>query len=212
MFRILVASAVVLTSGAFAAEPVKKPQAGSVKTITRVFDELVLFSLPKGFKPVFENATGNRYIWEAVLAGENVNKWTQMVTMTGAKGLAANPEITPQNFAGKMAGGFQAACPASFSAKGLGPVKIGTHDAFAAIMSCGTASQAGTPYSETMMLLVIKGDADYYSIQWAERGAASKTPLNIDAAKWSNRFTSLGPIRLCPVVPGEKAPYPSCLN
>jgi hypothetical protein len=135
-----------------------------------------------------------------------------MLTITGAKGLASNPNVSPQIFANKIAGGFKNACPASFSGAALGALKLGAHDAFGAVISCGVANPAGEPYSESMLLIVVKGQSDYYTIQWAERGAASKLPIKMDEAKWQDRLKQLAPIKLCPVVPGEAAPYPSCVE
>ena len=189
-----------------------RQQGYSVKTITPVFGQLVSFSFPKGFVPAFADAKGGQYIQESVLEGETVNKWSQMITVTGAKGLASNPNVTPARFAGGMAGGFKRICPDSYSATGIGEIKLDNHDAFVAVVSCGTASFSGEPYSESMLLIVIKGASDYYTIQWAERGAASKTPIAFDNAKWLERLKSLAPVRLCPIVPGERAPYPSCAN
>jgi hypothetical protein len=34
----------------------------------------------------------------------------------------------------------------------------------------------------------------------------------IDEAKWRERLRQLQPIRFCPIVPGEAAPYPSCVG
>jgi len=189
-----------------------RQQGYSVKTITRIFDQLLMFSYPKGFKPAFEDARGGQYIQESVLDGESTKKWSQMLTITGAKGLASNPNVSPQVFANKMAGGFKNACPSSFSGAALGALKIGTHDAFAAVISCGVANPAGAAYSESMLLVVVKGQSDYYTIQWAERGAASASPIRLDDAKWQGRLKQLAPIKLCPIVPGEAAPYPSCVE
>ncbi len=61
-------------------------------------------------------------------------------------------------------------------------------------------------------MIAIKGAADYYSIQWAERGPASAKPIAPDDARWGDRFKQLSPIKLCPLVPGEAAPYPSCVE
>jgi len=189
-----------------------RQQGYSVKTITRIFDQLLMFSFPKGFKPGVEDAKGGQYIQESVLDGESVKKWSQMLTVTGAKGLASNPNVSPQAFANKMAGGFKNACPSSFSAAALGAFKLGAHDAFGAVISCGVANPTGQPYSEAMLLIVVKGQSDYYTIQWAERGAASTSPIKLDEAKWQGRLKQLGLIKLCPVVPGEAAPYPSCVE
>lgn len=187
-----------------------RQQGYSVRTITPIFSQLVTFSFPKGFVPAFEKAKGSEYIQESVLKGESVKKWSQMVTITGAKDLAANQNVTPARYANAIAGGFKHACPDSYTATGLGKIKFGRHDGFAAVVSCGIASSVGKPYSESMLMIVIKGQSDYYTIQWAERAKASKTPIKFDNAKWVDRLKKLTPIKLCPIVPGEHAPYPSC--
>jgi hypothetical protein len=184
----------------------------SIKTISPVFGQLVMFSLPKGFATVFENTAGGQYIREAVPAGESVEKWSQMITLTGTQGLASNPNATPAALANMIAGGFKKACPDSFSATGLGAVNIGRHEAFLAVVSCGTISSAGEPHSESALLVAIKGESDYYTLQWAERGGASAKPIEFDQAKWGERLKRLAPIKLCPIVPGEPAPYPSCIG
>ena len=62
------------------------------------------------------------------------------------------------------------------------------------------------------LIIAIKGESDYYTIQWAERGKASAEPFAPDRAAWEKRVAELGPIRLCRIVAGEKAPYPSCVG
>ena len=180
--------------------------------ITPIFSQLVTFSLPKGFVPAFEEAKARQYIQESVLEGESIKKWSQMITITGAKGLASNPNVTPARFSGGMEASFKRMCPASYSATDIGETKFGDHSAFAAVLSCGISISAGKPYSESMLLIVIKGENDYYTIQWAERGDASEIPIKLDDVKWMGRMKKLEPIKLCPKVPGETAPYPSCLN
>ena len=191
---------------------VLREQGYSIRTITPVFNQLVSFSYPTGFVPAFEDTKAGHYVHESVLQGETVKKWSQMVTITGAKGLASNANVTPARFAGGIAGGFQRVCPDSYTATGLGEIKFGSHEGFAAVISCGVASPVGETHSESMLLVVIKGESDYYTIQWAERGKASKTPLQFDEAKWVGRFKILAPIKLCPKLPGEQPPYPSCAN
>lgn len=187
-----------------------RAQGYAVKTISPIFGQLVMFSLPKGFTTVFEDAKASQYIRESVLVGENQHQWSQMVTVTGVKGLASNPNVTPQAFANRMAGGFKGVCPSSFSGTGLGAIKVGKYDAYAAVVSCGTANPVGDAYSESALLIVIKGESDYYTLQWAERNAASADPIKFDEAKWTERLKKLMPVKLCPIVPGEAAPYPSC--
>ncbi|MCL2344649.1 MAG: hypothetical protein FWC58_02195 [Desulfobulbus sp.] len=183
----------------------------SVVATTPIFSQIVLMSYPSSFRPAHENRSGSQYIQESVPEGETVEKWSQMITLTGAKGLAANPKATPQLLAQQIAGGFQRACPASYSGKGLGNFKVGEHEAFMALAGCGSV-QIGPPRSEIALLIVIKGSDDYYTIQWAERGQPLNQPPVLDDSKWSARFKQLNPIKLCNRVPNEQAPYPSCVD
>jgi len=179
--------------------------------ISPIFGQLVSFSMPQTFVVVGENAKGVSYIREAVLKGETADRWTQMITVTGARGMVANPKVSPEAFAASIAGGFKSACPDTFAAKGVGPAKFGDQDGYVALASCGSVVSAPDKHSETALVIAVKGSADYYTLQWAERGPASGKPV-IDEAKWQERLRQLQPIRLCPIVPGEAAPYPSCVG
>lgn len=184
----------------------------SVRAITLIFSQLVAYSVPPTFVPAFRNTTNGHYTQELVPQGETVQNWTQMITVTGAQGLASAPNLTPKALAERMAAGFKDLCPASFSAARIGELKVGEHDAFGAVIGCGTTGAGSPPRSEHMLLIVIKGQADYYTIQWAERGPATQGPAVFEQAKWVDRLKRLAPINLCPIVEGEKPPFPSCAN
>jgi hypothetical protein len=184
-----------------------------VTSVMPIFSQVVAFTLPGGFQAVFQNTQAAAYIFEAVLQGETVQQWSQMVTITGAKGLAANANASPQLFSAKLAGRFKAACPDTFSAKEIGATKISGHDAFVALTACGSVQYGGgDKHSETLLHVAVKGSDDYYTFQWAERGPVTNQPMNLDDAKWQDRLNKLGPIKICDRVPGEAAPYPSCLG
>ena len=197
----------LLASSALAQSPT--PAAFTV--ISPIFGQLVAFSMPPAFVTVFENTNGPNYIREAVLKGETVKDWTQMITVTGAKGTAANLKISPESFASSMAGGFKSACPDTFTAKGFGPAKFGDQDAYVAVASCGRVESSADKHSEAALIVTVKGSSDYYTLQWAERAPAAGKNA-IDEAKWQARLRQLQPIRLCPIRPGERAPYPSCVS
>ena len=187
------------------------PAQSAFTVISPIFGQLVTFSMPANFVAVAENTNGPNYIREAVLKGETVRSWTQMITVTGAKGLAGNPKVSPETFAGSIVGGFKSACPDSFTAHGFGPAKFGEQDAYVAVASCGWVETGADKHGETALIVAIKGRADYYTLQWAERApTAGKAP--IDETKWVARLRQLQPIRLCPIVLGERAPYPSCAS
>ena len=195
------------------AEPsrAESPEApASLTVISPVFGQLVRFSMPANFAAVSESTRDSFYIREAVPKGETARQWSQMITITGARGQADADNFSPQGLAGVIAGGFKRACPDSFVAHGLGATKFGVHEAYAAVAGCGKVGADG--HSETALIIAVKGSSDAYTIQWAERTAPASSGGDIDEAKWQGRLHELMPIRLCAIVPGEAAPYPSCLQ
>jgi hypothetical protein len=212
MYRVAVVFLALALCFVAPASAEDKDQSSSLTQISPIFSQLVSISVPTGFKTVFENTNGNRYIRESVLDGETADEWSQMITVTGVKGLATDPSVTAQLLATQIAFGFRHACPETFSVRRLGEAKISGQDAIVAVVGCGTVLTSITKRSETALVIVIKGSADYYTIQWAERGPPSAQSVVIDAEKWTDRLRSLSPIKVCPLVPGQVPPYPSCLN
>ena len=185
---------------------------GSITEIAPIFSQLLLTNVPGNFRPAFEHLgnQGTFYIQESVPAGESDTQWTQMITRTGAKGLALRGDITPQMLAANLAKRFDTACPTSFSSLDLGEVQLGGAPAYAMVASCGSVADGGSLHSESTLILEIKGSNDDYSVQGAVRAPASSRPIALDEAAWRARLQHLQPIRLCPIAPGERAPYPSC--
>ena len=210
---ILVVTAALAAGTATAQNPGASKDGAPVSftAISPIFGQLVRFATPSGFAAVFENTKENSYIREAVLKGETARAWSQMITVTGAKGLASAPNYSPQGHAGRIADGFKKACPESFAARGIGAMKFGDQEAFVAVAGCGKVDGSTGGHSETALIVAVRGNADAYTIQWAERGPAS-AEVAIDLSKWRGRLQALMPIRLCARVPGETAPYPSCLQ
>ncbi|QDP21663.1 hypothetical protein [Bradyrhizobium cosmicum] len=210
MRTLTTAAAVFTVSLALvSAAPAQAPE--SIRVISPIFGQLVSFSMPSNFVAVFENTKGGHYIREAVLKGETPERWTQMITVTGEKGMTLTPGSSPEKFAGSIAGGFKSACPDSFAARPFGVLKFGRFEGFGAVIGCGRVDSGPTRHSETALLITLKGASDYYTIQWAERGPETdEPPVNDDL--WQARLRELSPIDLCPIVAGEAAPYPSCVS
>ena len=183
----------------------------SFRVISPIFGQLVSFAMPSNFVAVFENTKGGHYIREAVPKGETPERWTQMITVTGEKGMTLTPGASPETFAGSIAGGFKSACPDSFVAQPLGATNFGRFEGFVAVIGCGRVDSGPTRHSETALLVTLKGTTDYYTIQWAERGPESDEPP-VNDERWQARLRELSPIELCPIVSGEAAPYPSGVN
>jgi hypothetical protein len=209
--RALTTKAAILSASLALASVAQAQAPQSFRVISPIFAQLVSFAMPSHFVVVFENTKGGHYIREAVLKGETPERWTQMITVTGEKGLTSNPGASPEKFAGSIAGGFKTACPDSFAAKPLGAASFGRFEGFIAVIGCGRVDSGATRHSETALLITLKGTTDYYTIQWAVRGVESDEPP-INDERWQARLRELRPIDLCPIVPGEAAPYPSCVN
>jgi hypothetical protein len=204
-------TATVLAASLLLAASAQAQAPQSLRVISPIFGQLVSFAMPSKFAAVFENTKGGHYIREAVLTGETPERWTQMITVTGEKGMTLTPGASPENFAGTIAGGFKSACPDSFAARPFGALKFGRFEGFGAVIGCGRVDSGPTRHSETALLITLKGTTDYYTIQWAERGPESDEPP-VNGERWQARLQELSPIELCPIVAGEAAPYPSCVN
>jgi hypothetical protein len=184
----------------------------SLTVISPVFGQLVRFSMPANFVAASEGTKDAFYIREAVPRGETVGTWTQMITVTGSSGMATVANFSPQKLAASIALGFKKSCPESFAVKDLGETKLGGQDGYLAVASCGKVNASADGHSETALIVAVKGTVDAYTIQWAERTPHVSLPPGIDEAMWRQRLAELMPIRLCAIVPGEAAPYPSCLQ
>lgn len=181
--------------------------------IAPVFAQLVTAPLPEGFVPAYEDGNATGYLNEAVLKGETLENWSQMITLTGAKGMAiGDAPTTALGFAEFVAESYFQACPNSIEAETLdAPAVPGAREVFAGYLSCGTLGDRDM--SESMVFLVLVGAEDIYSLQWAERGAASATFIAFQDEVWLDRLAQLhSRAKLCDIVAGEEPPYPSCTD
>jgi hypothetical protein len=176
----------------------QSPNAKPVRGIVRVYSQIVSYAVPAGFVGAYTNDSGTHFILEQVPEGETVNKWTQMITVTGDSGAVSYPGLTNEMFYESIAKNFRRDCPHSYSSNVLSHEKVGDHDMLVAVVGCGTAYPTGEQYSEEALVIVIHGKEDYYSIQWAERSKASPAPLPLDRTKWGDRLKRLKPIELIP--------------
>jgi hypothetical protein len=204
-------TATILAASLLLAATAQAQSPPSFRVISPIFGQLVSFAMPSNFSAVLENTKDGHYIREAVPKDETPELWTQMITVTGEKGMTLTPGASPEMFAGTIAGGFRSACPDSFAARPFGALKFGRFEGFGAVIGCGRVDSGATRHSETALLITLKGASDYYIIQWAERGPESDEPP-VNDERWQKRLLELSPIELCPIVAGEDAPYPSCVN
>ncbi|MBS1174926.1 MAG: uncharacterized protein H6R05_1057 [Burkholderiaceae bacterium] len=187
-----------------------KPSVEKNASFQPVFNQMVFFQVPKGFNlaPDWEQTASGQYIQERVLNGENVNTWTQMITLTGHQNLANNPQLSPVDFLNFFAQKFHDSCPTSFSALALNEEKVAGIETASAVIGCGTLGNT----SETALIVIVKGKQDYYTLQWAEHTKASKTPLSIDKSLWLKRLKNINPIRLCQIPANASDSMVDCIG
>jgi hypothetical protein len=177
-------------------------QAQGVTATAQVYDRITAFALPEGFLGAYENEADGRYLLEFVLEGQSVEDWTQMITLSGAQGLALQMPA-PLDVAAAIGAGFRDSCPESYRGSDEGAQQVAGADAAHLVMfSCGAVGAE----TESALILVAASGADVFTLQWAERGAA----MPPDPDVWLPRFDTLLSLRLCPPVAGEEPPYPSC--
>jgi len=188
------------------------PLRAEVTAIAPVFDQLVAIPLPTGFGSGHDNLRGDNFIQEFVPEGESVaDNWTQMITLTGTRG-AANVPVA--HVGDLMTAGFGAACPGTLTAVDLGPLMVGGSSAAQAwYLGCGHVTTNPPSRREEMVIVVLQGSADLYTVQWAARGPAQASAPAYDAALWGPRLATLAAqMRLCPILSAEGPPYPSCTS
>ena len=188
---------------------------GSPPVVTPIFGQLVAHGLPEGFAtPEEQPAAEGRYLRKSPLVGETTENWTQLLSVSAIQGLGAKTEPTIPEIQKLLVEGIRKKCPESFSlAEGFdaGPGLAGIpHSAF--VVGCGLTGGGRGNFSEMALIVLIAGASDHYEVEWAEQARPSIRPPAIDRKYWQARLNRLQPLKLCSIVPGEEAPYPSCLG
>ncbi|MCA1971061.1 MAG: hypothetical protein LDL42_18175 [Rhizobium sp.] len=184
----------------------------SMTMTTPVFGQIVSYQLPAGFQPSYEEAGAEGYIQEAVPAGETVNDWSQMITMTGIKDAEGHSDML-EGAAQVLAGHFQQACAETFTGTSFGATEINGLAGLMVFLGCGTVApseEGREARSETAVIVYVKSAFGYVTVQWAERGPPVAARPEYDIDTWKPRLAQLLPIRLCDAVAGEEPPYLSC--
>ena len=208
--RITVPSIAVLALSSLAASAQDAPLARE-----RLYGQVLEHPLVFGVEPAFhaERADGF-YLMEWVPEGQSVEDWQQMQTVTAHRDVGSNHSDDQvaslgENIAVNFLNGYRDNCATSVDALPL-PItgNQGARAAFAAYMGC--AQVRGTDHAEEMVILVMVGARDSYTLQWAERSPARASFDREAFSRWRPRIEALTQAHLCTVPDGEEAPYPSC--
>ncbi len=130
-------------------------------------NENLLTPLPAGYKVDFQKRQGRAEITEMVPTGENVNNWTEMVTVQTFFGL----NVTPEQFKTGMEKNWTSACPGATSRLIATSPERG-YPASLWVLSCPRNPGTGQP--EHTWIKAIKGADSFYMVQKAFKFAPSK--------------------------------------
>lgn len=199
---------VVFGAAAFAKAAFAQDLAHGGTTAVPVFGEVVRFQTPQGFKTASETKEAEYYAFSLVPKAENAKTWSEMVSVTGTKGLAKH--VTAPAFASVTQTTTKARCPTSYAFLDLGALTIDGYPASASVHGCGSSKSDTGNEKDVSLIIAIQGKEDLLTVQWSIRGPAEKAPPQLDPAVWTSRLKALGPIKICRRVPGEKPPFVSC--
>jgi hypothetical protein len=205
---------------AFACAPGHAAGAASGKptvSIVSSYNERLLLTVPAGFTLLEEEVkTPNFLTLSAVLWGESTQVFSQRVSVTSMKvetKAGQTLERLVQQHVGMMGYGCSQSGHSSFKDFPIGPVAVqGGSQGIAVVLVCDsdTFSPAGKPARMSALTVGIKGEKDFFLLEWQEVEKHSEQPLTFDKAKWSGRLQALMPIRLCPNLPDKGRPNSGC--
>eukprot|EP01035_Chromulina_nebulosa_P041456 gene41456-56084_t len=170
-------------------------EADGTIAITPVFSQLVAYHLPKGFVGAFEDSKSASYVQESVPTGETVYNWSAMITLTGRKDGATEGDDPLERMAGSFHSRFQTACPESVTAISFGRYAIDGRPSMGLFLGCGRVETSQGMVSETAVIMIIQGERDIYSLQWATHDTPQDAPPEFVAATWKPRIDQLAPLR-----------------
>jgi len=173
----------------------------AIKSSTKIFSQKIEFNLPEGWKPVFENADQATYMLEFVPAEQTKEKWNQMFTVQGFKGLAQ--KMSPRDFLGLMSKVYKGICPNQAIFELVEKNSLIQYETQGALLGCAAMNKdhpsglkAGM--GEVAYFIAVKGTYDMYLFHKAVRGnkfPIGAAPLNKGNA--NDFMSNFMPIRLC---------------
>ncbi|HPU14492.1 MAG TPA: hypothetical protein PK808_00260 [Polymorphobacter sp.] len=165
----------------------------SVGAVQQVYSRTVSFALPRPMLPVYSAEVGGRFIMEYVPDGETVERWTRMVTVTGAVGAGA-AHLTDAELADALFNRGQ--CEGRVYAD-LGPVENPVLGYRALLIGCGVEGQAAT---ERAAIAMFRDSETVWTVQFAQHGDGTSG----FATRAQDELAKLAPGVTC--APGETMP------
>lgn len=166
-----------------------------------LFGRIMAFDMIRNFVPAYQAQGADSFIFEFLPDGQNFDNWTQMVTITAARGLGADRRSDAEIAAAALSS--PRGCAAGHFYRPLGQRALGG-GLSQLMVSKGCASTAANAYpgaspgiGEQSIILVFRDRQNVYSLQYATRArfVSGKPPIADTAAPAA--VAPFGNIRLC---------------
>jgi hypothetical protein len=198
--RTLLAAALIATCGSSSAQVIPAPWDIHAVSVP-IFSQVVVFSVPNGWKAGHESKRAGHYLLEHIPADQTVQNWRDMITVQGFQGLATRTNANPRGLLNLLASQIKSKCSTDFIGRALGESKVDGADVSIALIGCGKLPQdqpgglkAGE--SEVAAYVAIKGSSDMYVLHKSFRGRPVSANA-IPAELLQLLVLSLQPIKLC---------------
>ncbi len=157
------------TDAASAMRDIWKTQTvADLAVVQEVWSRTLGFTLPRPFVPAFRSIARGTYLAEFIPDGQTVANWTRMVTASGSLGAGA-AHLSDAELANALFD--RGSCQGRvFRDLGASPAPIVSRRTL--IIGCGAAGQAG---SERAVIAFFRDTENSWTVQYAERGAATAT-------------------------------------
>jgi len=197
---ITLLAALIATSGPSSAQVIPRPW--EIQPISvPIFSQVVVFSVPQGWKPAHESKGAGHYLLEHIPPDQTVQNWRDMITVQGFQGLANRPNANPRGLLNLLASHIKSKCADHFIGRSVSDGKLDGADVSIALIGCGKLQQdqpgglkAGE--SEVALYVALKGSKDMYVIHKSFRGSpTSGDAFPVEQAQLL--LITLQPIKLC---------------
>lgn len=202
MKKTLLILGLLLSNSVFAAQAlddissVKTNKGG--QTAINVFDNVFSFNTPYGYHAVYEHKFQEGYVFDSAPEGQSIENWTSLITVTGQEKLATVPGMNLDKMMDLYSKGLKDICPNSFSQVDTPALNNSSLPVKTSIMRCGKVKNSNNSYSShTMVMNIIRGAEDIYTLRYIELGPVKKKLNANDVNYFIEKNNLLSPVVVC---------------
>jgi hypothetical protein len=160
-----------------------------------IFGQKIGFKHPQGWKPATQQPNSDVFLLELIPATEDINNWTQMLSVEGYRGMAARQ--TAAAAAGVELDSVSKACPATAVRTPLNLSNPQGYQSFVVIAGCGKHPEI-KDRNEVALYNFIKGRTEIYMIKKSFREPlGDPKALHLGAGNYKELAGEVLAVQLC---------------